>query len=221
MLLETNNSHMNKLLNSPNLLNNQVDDTILGHNVDTLSFQKVKFMFGAHRDIGFHLYHIKNKGLELQPSWGSLFSSMLCHLLTLVPKLSNSSLVVMAGPSDFTSIIWFQCSEKEWIGVAALLRFTVLFNVLLYLNLNNNNEDQNGVVMKKCVGRSNRGVTFGEASEQGLRKTMEDTCGIYPEFMKLSCIEVSSCTRLCRVGMHRSSHRCTTLVCLMVMVALR
>ncbi|KAK0597009.1 hypothetical protein LWI29_020923 [Acer saccharum] len=54
--------------------------------------------------------------------------------------------------------------------------------------------------MKKCVGRSNRGVTFGEASEQGLRKTMEDTCGIYPEFMKLSCIEVSSCTRLCRVA---------------------
>ncbi|KAK0597432.1 hypothetical protein LWI29_025204 [Acer saccharum] len=38
------------------------------------------------------------------------------------------------GPSDFTSIIWFQCSEKEWIGVAALLGFTVLFNVLLYLN---------------------------------------------------------------------------------------
>ncbi|KAK0597962.1 hypothetical protein LWI29_030262 [Acer saccharum] len=46
---------------------------------------------------------------------------------------SNSSLVVM-GPSDFTSIIWFQCSEKEWIGVAALLGFTVLFNVLLYIN---------------------------------------------------------------------------------------
>ncbi|KAK3219969.1 hypothetical protein Dsin_013939 [Dipteronia sinensis] len=59
---------------------------------------------------------------------------------------------------------------------------------------NNNNEDQNGVVMKKCVGRSNRGVTFGEASEQGLRKTMEDTCGIYPEFMTLSCIEVGGCT---------------------------
>ncbi|KAK0596978.1 hypothetical protein LWI29_020663 [Acer saccharum] len=59
---------------------------------------------------------------------------------------------------------------------------------------NNNNEDQNGVVMKKCVGRSNRGVTFGEAPEQGLRKTMEDTCGIYPEFMTLSCIEVGGCT---------------------------
>ncbi|TXG68830.1 hypothetical protein EZV62_003765 [Acer yangbiense] len=49
-------------------------------------------------------------------------------------KRSNSSLVVMAGPSDFTSIIWFQCSEKEWIGVAALMGFTVLFNVLLYIN---------------------------------------------------------------------------------------
>ncbi|KAK0596704.1 hypothetical protein LWI29_018247 [Acer saccharum] len=41
MLLETNNSHMNKLLNSPNLLNNQVDDTIIGHNADSLSFQKL------------------------------------------------------------------------------------------------------------------------------------------------------------------------------------
>ncbi|KAK0598662.1 hypothetical protein LWI29_036763 [Acer saccharum] len=48
--------------------------------------------------------------------------------------------------------------------------------------------------MKKCVGRSNLGVTFGEATEQGLRKTMEDTCGIYPEFMTLSCIEVGGCT---------------------------
>ncbi|TXG68829.1 hypothetical protein EZV62_003764 [Acer yangbiense] len=48
--------------------------------------------------------------------------------------------------------------------------------------------------MKKCVGRSNRGVTFGKASEQGLRKTMEDTCGIYQEFMTLSCVEVGGCT---------------------------
>ncbi|KAK1574879.1 hypothetical protein Q3G72_000687 [Acer saccharum] len=61
----------------------------------------------------------------VQSNW---FRSNFCP-----SKRSNSSLVVM-GPSDFTSIIWFQCSEKEWIGVAALLGFTVLFNVLLYIN---------------------------------------------------------------------------------------
>ncbi|KAH7565314.1 hypothetical protein JRO89_XS09G0185200 [Xanthoceras sorbifolium] len=62
---------------------------------------------------------------------------------------------------------------------------------------NSNKKDQNGgivVAMKRCVGRSNRGVTWGEVSKQGLRKTMEDTCGIYPEFMTLSCIEVGGCT---------------------------
>ncbi|TXG46308.1 hypothetical protein EZV62_028188 [Acer yangbiense] len=46
---------------------------------------------------------------------------------------SNSCSVVM-GTLDFNSIIWFQCSDKEWIGVAALLEFTVLLDVLLYLN---------------------------------------------------------------------------------------
>ncbi|KAL5822721.1 hypothetical protein ACOSQ4_020621 [Xanthoceras sorbifolium] len=62
---------------------------------------------------------------------------------------------------------------------------------------NSNKKDQNGgivVAMKRCVGRSNQGVTWGEVSKQGLRKTMEDTCGIYPEFMTLSCIEVGGCT---------------------------
>ncbi|KAK0595945.1 hypothetical protein LWI29_011335 [Acer saccharum] len=48
-------------------------------------------------------------------------------------KRSNSCLVVM-GTLDFNSIIWFQCSDKDWIGVAALLEFTVLFDILLYLN---------------------------------------------------------------------------------------
>ncbi|KAK1578727.1 hypothetical protein Q3G72_032681 [Acer saccharum] len=57
-------------------------------------------------------------------------------------------------------------------------------------------------IHRKQIGRSNRGVTFGEASEQGLRKTMEDTCGIYPEFMTLSCIEVGGCM-IC-AGMYAS-----------------
>ncbi|KAK0596363.1 hypothetical protein LWI29_014952 [Acer saccharum] len=93
MLLETNNSHMNKLLNSPNLLNNQVDDTIIGHNADSLSFQKVKFMFGGHRDIGFHLYHIVSRLLKIR-DWScnppGVLSSLQCyvHLLTLVTKLA-------------------------------------------------------------------------------------------------------------------------------------
>ncbi|TXG68832.1 hypothetical protein EZV62_003767 [Acer yangbiense] len=156
----------------------------------------VKFMFGGHEDIGFHLYHMVSRLLKIM-DWSCNPPGVLCSLLTLVPKLfimgtntyvlfaleapsmvptvkssskgaatscsiccsnidqpyttrintresrftivmliilrSNSSLVVM-GPSDFTSIIWFQCSEKEWIGVAALMGFTDLFNVLLYLN---------------------------------------------------------------------------------------
>ncbi|KAK0598354.1 hypothetical protein LWI29_033938 [Acer saccharum] len=72
----------------------------------------------------------------LRPSfiWRHTFFDHLVSAGSFGPsKRSNSSLVVM-GPSDFTSIIWFQCSEKEWIGVAALLGFTVLFNVLLYIN---------------------------------------------------------------------------------------
>ncbi|KAI9162347.1 hypothetical protein LWI28_026407 [Acer negundo] len=50
------------------------------------------------------------------------------------PSKRSTSCFVVMGTLDFNSIIWFQCSDKEWIGVAALLEFTVLFDVLLYLN---------------------------------------------------------------------------------------
>ncbi|KAK0595844.1 hypothetical protein LWI29_010567 [Acer saccharum] len=66
---------MNKLLNSPNLLNNQVDDTIIGHNADSLSFQKMVSRL------------LKIMDWSCNPP--VVLCSLQCyvHLLTLVPKL--------------------------------------------------------------------------------------------------------------------------------------
>ncbi|KAK6944917.1 PPM-type phosphatase-like domain [Dillenia turbinata] len=46
----------------------------------------------------------------------------------------------------------------------------------------------------KCVGRGNRGVTWGSTSVIGRRREMEDAIAIAPSFMSSSCDGVGGCT---------------------------
>ncbi|GLT98516.1 hypothetical protein SLE2022_160180 [Rubroshorea leprosula] len=47
---------------------------------------------------------------------------------------------------------------------------------------------------QKCVGRSNRGVTWGFTSVIGRRREMEDAVAIVPGFMSRTCDQVGGCT---------------------------
>jgi protein phosphatase 2C len=47
---------------------------------------------------------------------------------------------------------------------------------------------------KKCVGRNNRGVSWGSTSVIGRRKEMEDAVAVIPAFMSRTCDRVGGCT---------------------------
>ncbi|KAJ0007331.1 hypothetical protein Pint_29617 [Pistacia integerrima] len=56
-----------------------------------------------------------------------------------------------------------------------------------------------------CLGRNNKGVTWGKVYEQGWRQTMEDTVAVYPAFMKLTCNEFGGCTAPgCKYALQKS-----------------
>lgn len=50
------------------------------------------------------------------------------------------------------------------------------------------------VVREKCVGRSNKGVSWGHTSVIGRRKEMEDAVAVIPGFMSHTCDHVGGCT---------------------------
>ncbi|OMO66538.1 phosphatase 2C (PP2C)-like protein [Corchorus olitorius] len=69
----------------------------------------------------------------------------------------------------------------------------------------------NGVVAEaakkvaRCIGRRNRGVSWGYDMEQGNRSTMEDALGIFPEFMQLCCKDFGGCTAPeCKYALEKS-----------------
>ncbi|XP_022721464.1 probable protein phosphatase 2C 6 isoform X2 [Durio zibethinus] len=45
----------------------------------------------------------------------------------------------------------------------------------------------------KCIGRSNKGVSWGYCMEQGRRSTMEDAAVVHPGFMEVCCKDVGGC----------------------------
>lgn len=47
---------------------------------------------------------------------------------------------------------------------------------------------------QKCVGRNNRGVSWGSTSVIGRRKEMEDAVAVIPGFMSRTCDHVGGCT---------------------------
>lgn len=49
-------------------------------------------------------------------------------------------------------------------------------------------------VREKCVGRSNKGVSWGHTSVIGRRKEMEDAVAAIPGFLSRSCDHVGGCT---------------------------
>ncbi|KAM5547575.1 hypothetical protein ABKV19_001855 [Rosa sericea] len=49
-------------------------------------------------------------------------------------------------------------------------------------------------VRPKCVGRNNKGVTWGFTSVIGRRREMEDAVAVIPEFMARTCDQVGGCT---------------------------
>ncbi|KAK4352900.1 hypothetical protein RND71_028418 [Anisodus tanguticus] len=49
----------------------------------------------------------------------------------------------------------------------------------------------------KCVGRKNKGVTWGFTSMIGRRKEMEDTVRVVPGFLSCTCDHVRGCTAPC------------------------
>lgn len=55
-------------------------------------------------------------------------------------------------------------------------------------------ESDKGAVMMRCVGRTNRLVTWGASSWQGRRQTMEDNVRIFPGLLHLTCNEFGGCT---------------------------
>ncbi|KAM0974721.1 protein phosphatase 2C 56-like [Malus sylvestris] len=50
------------------------------------------------------------------------------------------------------------------------------------------------VARPKCVGRNNKGVTWGFTSVIGRRREMEDAVAVIPSFMSRSCDHVGGCT---------------------------
>ncbi|XP_022715032.1 probable protein phosphatase 2C 6 [Durio zibethinus] len=46
----------------------------------------------------------------------------------------------------------------------------------------------------KCIGRNNKGVSWGFCLEQGRRSTMEDATAVHPAFMEVCCKDVGGCT---------------------------
>ncbi|KAK0598680.1 hypothetical protein LWI29_036963 [Acer saccharum] len=77
------------------------------------------------------------------------------------------------GTLDFNSLKWFQCSGKEWIGVAALLEFTILFDVLLYLNRKFTRMDR-GCDILELVYKVERSRS-GEKCSETLKEKIEST----------------------------------------------
>lgn len=49
-------------------------------------------------------------------------------------------------------------------------------------------------VRQKCVGRNNKGVSWGFTSVIGRRREMEDAVAVIPGFMSLTCNHVGGCT---------------------------
>ncbi|QCD85238.1 probable protein phosphatase 2C 6 [Vigna unguiculata] len=49
-------------------------------------------------------------------------------------------------------------------------------------------------VREKCIGRSNKGVSWGHTSVIGRRKEMEDAVAVIPGFMSRTCDHVGGCT---------------------------
>lgn len=47
---------------------------------------------------------------------------------------------------------------------------------------------------EKCIGRSNKGVSWGHTSVIGRRKEMEDAVAVIPGFMSRTCDHVGGCT---------------------------
>lgn len=47
---------------------------------------------------------------------------------------------------------------------------------------------------EKCVGRNNKGVTWGYTSVIGRRREMEDAVAIVPGFMSRTCDDIGGCT---------------------------
>lgn len=47
---------------------------------------------------------------------------------------------------------------------------------------------------QKCVGRNNKGVSWGFTSVIGRRREMEDAVAVIPEFMSHTCDHVGGCT---------------------------
>lgn len=47
---------------------------------------------------------------------------------------------------------------------------------------------------KWCLGRNNKGVSWGKIYDQGYRQSMEDNVAVYPTFLKLTCNEFGGCT---------------------------
>ena len=47
---------------------------------------------------------------------------------------------------------------------------------------------------EKCVGRNNKGVTWGHTSVIGRRKEMEDAVAVVPGFMSRTCDDIGGCT---------------------------
>ena len=50
------------------------------------------------------------------------------------------------------------------------------------------------VVREKCVGRNNKGVSWGFTSVIGRRREMEDAIAVIPGFMSHTCDHVGGCT---------------------------
>jgi len=56
------------------------------------------------------------------------------------------------------------------------------------------NDCEAPAVREKCIGRSNKGVSWGHTSVIGRRKEMEDAVAVIPGFMSRTCDHVGGCT---------------------------
>ncbi|KAG5030139.1 hypothetical protein AAZX31_05G212300 [Glycine max] len=63
-----------------------------------------------------------------------------------------------------------------------------------FLHCEGSNDGETAAAREKCVGRSNKGVSWGHTSVIGRRKEMEDAVAVIPGFMSRTCDHIGGCT---------------------------
>ncbi|KAK1418569.1 hypothetical protein QVD17_27714 [Tagetes erecta] len=140
------------------------------------------------------LNHVDSSELSSTSSTvSSIFSTSDVDFSSNFSITSSSSGEISAAPVVSLRLSTEQLRDDVG-GVTSSSSGEVLAAAVVPLRLST--EQQHGETrrMNKCVGRNNKGVTWGFKSVIGRRKEMEDAVAVVPGFMSRTCHHVGGCT---------------------------